>query len=150
MHEVQLDGITYKSFGVSQYLELEAPLAVATRRRQRGEILCDSDVEVERVSLGDVKRGEPFTAPDELVGMKALTTIQAGTPITSAQIDLPWALKRNDIVDIVLRRGMLTVRCKGKALENGRVGQTVRVHNKQTGKTVEALVTGPGTVSLGF
>jgi len=146
--EVQVGGVTYKSFGVAQYLDLRAPLATATRRLKRGEHIGPADVRTERVSLRDVGQGEPFTGAEELIGMKAITTIQPGTPVTTRQIDLPWALKRNDPVNIRVRRGALTVICKGKALENGRIGQTVRVENKQSGKIVEALVTGRGAVSL--
>jgi hypothetical protein len=51
-------------------------------------------------------------------------------------------------VRIVLTNGAIRVVSLGDAQQAGRVGQTIRVQNVDTRKTLSALVTGPGTVEL--
>jgi flagella basal body P-ring formation protein FlgA len=42
----------------------------------------------------------------------------------------------------------LVITAQGKARENGTAGDTVRVRNANSGKIVEAVVTGPDTVAV--
>jgi flagella basal body P-ring formation protein FlgA len=53
---------------------------------------------------------------------------------------------RNANVTLVLKSGGMTLSALGRAVDEGARGETVRVINVQTKRTVEAQVVGPDTV----
>ena len=61
----------------------------------------------------------------------------------------PAGVKRNDLVDIILTQGPLTVRVKNaKVMTNGAVGQTVRVLNTNSNSQINAVVLNQTTVTV--
>jgi flagella basal body P-ring formation protein FlgA len=55
---------------------------------------------------------------------------------------------RNSTVTIVLQTGYLRLTAQGKAIEDGAKGDTIRVTNLQSKKTIEAVVAGPDFVTV--
>ena len=71
-----------------------------------------------------------------------------GRPLNAADVREPQLVGRGSIVTMTYRTENLVITAHGKARENGTAGDVVRVQNLNSGKTVEAVVTGPDTVTV--
>ena len=56
--------------------------------------------------------------------------------------------KKSDIVALNFTKGNVMLSAKGKALEDGEIGETVRVMNIQSKNIIQGTVTAPSTVSI--
>lgn len=84
----------------------------------------------------------------KLVGMSPRRPITAGRAVMTTEIQPPTLVRRGKRVTIHLKTKTLRLTAKGKSLENGGNGDVVRVQNIDSGKTIEAQVTGPERVTV--
>ncbi len=83
---------------------------------------------------------------DELIGMSLSQGAIPGRPIQMGSLTSPLVVTRNDAVTMLLQHGSLSVTARGRALEDGAVGDRIRVANVDSSRVVDARVVGPGTV----
>ena len=57
-------------------------------------------------------------------------------------------MRSGEEVRVTLRRGNLEITLRGRSLDTGFFGDTVRVRVGATGRTLKALVVGEGSVEL--
>ncbi|MDD9916714.1 MAG: flagellar basal body P-ring formation chaperone FlgA [Rhodospirillaceae bacterium] len=97
-----------------------------------------------------VNRLDPRTVLNEskLVGMSPRRPIVAGRAVLTTEIQPPTLVKRGKHVTIHLQTKFMRLTAKGKSLQNGGRGDVVRVQNVDSGKTIEARVTGPEQVTV--
>jgi flagella basal body P-ring formation protein FlgA len=83
-------------------------------------------------------------------GVDKITVTGAGGARVQAAAFTPAApaIRRGDTVVMVYVAPGLQLTTRGKALSDAAIGQTVRLTNVQSNKTVEAVVTGAGTVAV--
>lgn len=104
---------------------------------------------IARGDLGFI-RGEaraPYT--DDLgaiIGKQARISMYQGRPIRLSDVGPPTVVERNQIVTMTFRRGALSLRTEGRALDPGGVGDSVRVLNLDSRRTIFATVIGSGHV----
>jgi flagella basal body P-ring formation protein FlgA len=91
-----------------------------------------------------------LTDPEEAVGKKAVRSIQAGQSITSQMVEDPPAVKKGSRVLVRARTDLISVTTQGKVMEDGRLGDEVRVLNLSSGKEIFATVKSPGQVEVIF
>lgn len=120
---------------------------VLTQRMHSGDLIGKDDVRMQYVRADFVGQNV-ITAPDQLIGKSARRTLVAGKPLNSADVHEPQLVARNSIVTMTYRTRNLVITAHGKARENGTAGETIRVQNANSGKTVDAVVTGPNTVAV--
>ena len=70
-------------------------------------------------------------------------------PIRPQDIGQPAIIERNQIVTIVFSTGGLVITADGRSLGRGGVGDTLRVMNIGSRKTVSGLVLENGTIAVG-
>lgn len=74
----------------------------------------------------------------------------AGSPVSSAQLDLPIAVHRGQKVMLTLTDPEMTIKATALALEDGRVGDSISVQNTESQKTLRATVARDGGVEINF
>ena len=111
---------------------------------ERGEYLAGK-VKRKKFLLSTV-RGELFDGNPEKVVAK--TRLPAGTPVLKRFVEVPFAVKRGQLVKIVAEKGGIYVETTGKALQNGRVGDIIKVKNIYSGKVIEGRVKDEETVVI--
>src|SRR3546814_15228367 len=79
----------------------------------------------------------------DLVGMSPRRGLAANTPIRIHDVERPIDVARGDTVVMPLQSGALMIPARGRALDQGSLGQVVRVLNVDSNRPVEAVVTGP-------
>ncbi|MCW8916163.1 MAG: flagellar basal body P-ring formation chaperone FlgA [Magnetovibrio sp.] len=128
---------------VTGRLERMTEVPVLTKRIMRGDIIRAGDVEWLELPQARLSRNA-VTDLDRLVGMAAKRGISVGKPISESDIRRPLSVSKGDSVTMVLSTPIMRLTTKGKALESGANGDTIRITNSQTRTVVEAVITGPG------
>ena len=114
---------------------------------QKGELITADDIEYLDVRNSDLSSNIIVSA-EQLVGMSPRRGLSPFKPMTASDIVSPVLVKKGEIVTMVLQNAEMTLTTQGKALENGAVGETVRIVNSSSGQSVEGVVTAMKTVSI--
>jgi flagella basal body P-ring formation protein FlgA len=124
---------------------LEVP--VLTRSFNRGEVIRANDIALERKPRSEVPT-ETIIDQDALVGLAARQSLRAGVPVRRSDIVRPEMVKRDEPVTMVYEVPGIMLTLRGKAMEGGAEGDTINVTNTQTKRVVQAIVSGPGKVTI--
>ncbi len=85
---------------------------------------------------------------DNLIGMTARRMVLPGKPIRQSEIEAPQIVKRGEFVTMVFQSGTMQLSARGKALENGSKGDSIRVVNTGSNRTIEGIVSNVGEVKV--
>ena len=110
----------------------------------RDDMLVDASDEEIEMQTGAVARMR-----SALVGKMARRTLLPGRAIALAAIDNPRLVIIGTEVKLIYSEGGLRIVTSGAALQDGAVGDTVKVRNSDSGVTVSGLVQADGTVRIG-
>lgn len=78
----------------------------------------------------------------EVVGLRATHALKAGAPLLASALRKTWLVEQNHPVAMQFRGAGFVLSRQGKALDNGYLGDEVRVAAER-GKVLRAIVTGP-------
>ncbi|MBK3332484.1 flagellar basal body P-ring formation protein FlgA [Persephonella atlantica] len=115
---------------------------VAKKDLMRGQVISRSDVEIKKVEF----EREIITDISTVEGAVTKTFIKEGKPIKTFMIQIDYPVKKRDYVRVVYDRNGIKIEITGIALENGVIGQSIKVKNSSTGKLLRCRVIGRGTV----
>lgn len=110
-----------------------------------GEVIAAHDLQWITVR-DDGGRIDQIADMKRLVGMTPRYRLRPGDPVRPSDIRAPVVVERDSTVLITLRTANMTLTAQGRAVEDGAQGETIRIVNSQSKKTIEATVAGPGTV----
>ena len=120
---------------------------VLARVVNRGEVITASDLTWQRVREEGLRR-DIITDTDQIVGLTPRQSLRGGQMISANSLQKPVAVKRGAQVMVVLKSGSMSLTARGRALEQGSVGDVVRVQNLNSNMTIEAVIEGPNLVSV--
>ena len=124
-----------------------ADVIVTTETVSRGEFVKANQVKLERRSLNFLHNGY-VKSLKQVIGQQLKTTIAKGLVVKPNQLKRPYTIKSGQNVNLLAKSDLISVRIKGKALSNARVGDRIRVKNTSTNKIVEGTVTYNGFVEI--
>ena len=124
-----------------------AEVVTLLRPVERGEVIKDNDVVIERRPRADVGR-ELIRNADQAVGLAARAAMQAGRPLRVADLMKPEVVQRNETVTLVYNVPGIMLTVRGKATEGGAEGDVISVLNEQSKRTVQGVVVAPGRVVI--
>ena len=110
-----------------------------------GVIITD-DMLVEAPLAPPSYGGPVALAPEDVLGMMATRTLLPGRSIPISALSPPRLVRAGAAVKMIYIDGPLTIMAAGSALQDGAVGQTVKVRNDDSGVTVSGRVRGDGSV----
>jgi len=105
--------------------------------------VAPADIAFERNALA--AGAPPLTQVADVAGYSAKRNIAASTVLSAGLIELPVLVRRGDRLGVSARSGGITVQINGEALGAARLGERVRVRNLQSGRIIDAVVTGNGS-----
>lgn len=126
-------------------IALRQPVVINTEPVRKGERIQASHLQKQLMDIGKIK-GHYFSDFEQIIGLEAKRPLKPGQVIHSQLLRQPLLIKRGETVVLSAEAGALSVKTSGIALSDGRLGQQIRIKNKQSKRTVNAQVTGPGTV----
>jgi len=124
-----------------------ADVIVTTETVSQGQFLKANQIKLERRSLNFLNNGY-LKSFKQAIGQKLKTTLAKGLVVKPNNLNRPYTIKQGQNVNILAKSALISVRIKGKALSNGRVGDRIRVKNTSTNKIVEGTVTYNGFVEI--
>lgn len=122
-------------------------LPVPLRRIAAGERIAAGDLRMERVRASLVHDEAAGTMADA-VGMAARHILLPGLPMALADLARPILVHRGATVAMALALPGLSVSAQAEAMENGALGEHIRVRNTASGAMLEAEVTGAEQVRV--
>lgn len=122
------------------------PALVPTRRLAPGEMLTDADLAPADIPLATLP-GTALRLRGELVGKEVQRALVAGRPVAAASVREPRAVRRGDQVLITYSGNGVDLTAPGRALQDGILGDQVRVVNLSSNRTITVSVAGSGRVS---
>jgi flagellar basal body P-ring formation protein FlgA len=122
-------------------------IPVAHSRLERGQLLRDADVTMERRDVLAVHDVAWSIAADN--DSLALTEpIAVGMPIPNRVVHPRAVIKRGQTVDGIYTQGALRISLKVTSMEDGALGQTVRVINPKTRRELYGKVQNDETINI--
>ncbi len=144
---VRCDGSQPWSLFVPINVKVMTQVVVAKNNLPRGSILKESDIELKMRDISRLHRGY-LEEKKSVLGKKLRQRLRQHQVVAPSQLDTPHAIKRNNKVIILASSRSLQIRMAGKALENGSLGELIRVRNESSKKELDARVIAPGIVQV--
>lgn len=120
-------------------------LWVAAAPLKRGQALDVSDLNHERRDLL-VNRNALTSLPEDLSTVEVAEGLSVGTALTSRSIRQRPLVHRGEMVEAVAQEGALTISLKVEVMEEGALGQTIRIRNPQTRREFRGKVQNEQTI----
>lgn len=131
--------------GLRGQATVTVPALVPVRRLSPGEIITEADLALSDVPLASLPENALRSSSD-LIGKEVQRTLSAGRPVLATAVREPRAIKRGDQVVIGYAHAGIALTAKGKALQDGILGQEIRVVNLSSNRTITAVAAAPGEV----
>jgi flagella basal body P-ring formation protein FlgA len=123
------------------------PVFVFSRNLSRGDVVRQADIVIERKPRSQAQR-EAIDDAAAAIGQAVRRPVRAGQTVLQADLVKPDIVLRNDTVTLVYESPNMILTVRATAIESGAEGDTVSVLNPQSKRVVQALVTGPGRVTV--
>jgi len=120
---------------------------VLAKKLYRGDVIRKHHLEWKKIRRSKVLR-QTITEAEQLIGMAAKRLIGSNRPIRLAQVRRPLLIAKGGIVTIRLNYANMSLTAQGRSLDEGSLGDVVRITNSQSKKIVEARVTGANRVRV--
>ena len=146
IYEITVNGKTVKKFWLPVRVERKVKVVVAVKPIPRGSVITSDEVSLKEVVESRARGGTDSIS--SIVGATARRDFLPGDVITKTGIIPNFAVKRNQPVRVVYRSGAIRVELLGIALQDGVVGNIIKVKNPSTGKVLLCRVTGNGLVEF--
>ncbi len=112
---------------------------------EHGEVLKLSDLTVARRPKAE---GPVISDIHAAAGLAARHQLRPGQPLHQADLMKPTIVQHNDTVTIVYEAPGLSLTLRGQAQDAGAIGDTINVLNVQSKRVVQAVISGPGRVTV--
>lgn len=131
---------------LSATLDVRVRTVVAARTLPAGAVLQAADLTHALVERDRVRR--PVDSPLAAVGLRTRRPVPEGEPLDEGALERPLLVERGELVIAVVVRGDLTVTGRGVALEDGRLGETIRLESPDGARSFLGRVTADDEVEV--
>ncbi len=129
------------------YVREWAEVPVASRQLPRGSVVGKGDIMMARLNLAEI----PIDTEQDLTGIVGLETsrnISYGEVFRKNKLAIPPVIEAGSAVTIMYRSQFLEATASGIALEDGLLGEKIRVRNDQSRKILTGTVETSGIVKV--
>lgn len=124
-----------------------ADVPVLTRDIAPGDVVRRQDIDWIRLPANRVSQNI-ITTEAQLIGMSPRHPLRMGDPLRMSDVEPPVVVTKGAQVDMTYVSGSLTLTARGRALQNGAVGDTVDILNPRSNRTVQGIIEGPNMVRI--
>jgi len=113
------------------------------------QIINEAHLEMQRQNLAEIRNGY-YLKKDQVIGKQSKRAL-AGQTILNSYLILPaLMIYKGDKVMIIAKKGPMSVKMPGEALNDGREGRQIRVKNTRSERVIRGKVVAPGQVLVQF
>jgi flagella basal body P-ring formation protein FlgA len=135
--ELPLNGIAYET--------IDIPVSASTTMRDK--VLQPEDIAWQRVRTQSLAAGVATTY-DQVLGRETRRVLRPGEPFRLRDLQRPILVKKGGLVTMILSTPMMSLTAQGKALEDGALGDVIKIQNPRSGKTILGTVVENRTVTV--
>lgn len=146
---VKVDGRSYQTMPVSFRIGRLRPVLVAARPLDAKALLGPSDWRLDRRQSTDIPASALLTIPDD-ADLEAAQPIREGEILTQALVRRRLAIKRGDLVTLVVEGPGFRITTHGLAVTDARRGDSLRVMNPTSKREAVGKVEASGIVRVPF
>lgn len=143
MQDTQKVGQTILRLDVRQYQEV----VVASRMLPGKTLLQSSDLKRLRLETGRLPDGF-LVDPAKAIGQQLQRPLRSGDILMESMLLQPIIMRRGAAVTLQVRQGEMLISVAGEALQDGSIGQRIRVKNLLSKRIVTAKVIDEATVEV--
>ncbi|PWR19795.1 flagellar basal body P-ring formation chaperone FlgA [Zavarzinia compransoris] len=111
-----------------------------------GEVIGPDDLT--EVTVTGRIAGNVFTEMDEMIGLAARKTLRAGRAVARSEVRQPLLVTKGSLVTIRVSMPGIELATTAKAMEQGALGEVIKVMNLASLRIVQAVITGPGMAEV--
>ena len=127
----------------------EIMLPVPTVTIYAGDTIKDSMLRMQPYPAGYRGRSAYIDAPLAMAGRTARRMLLPGEPVPVNAVDDPRLVSRNAPTQMIFEENGLVITAVGAPLQNGGLGETIRVRNTDTNRIVLGTVMADGRIRIG-
>ena len=136
---VKCSGSKPWSLHVQVTISIYKNVLVAARTLQKGDILTEADIKLARHDLASLAYGY-FETKDRGIGLKVKKRALANDVLTPSMLKQPKVIKRGQKISILAVSGSMEVRMMGEAMNDGAIGDRIKVMNLKSRQKIEGIV----------
>ncbi|HYB09016.1 MAG TPA: flagellar basal body P-ring formation chaperone FlgA [Alphaproteobacteria bacterium] len=122
---------------------IEVP--VPTRAINRDEIVRRSDLNLVKLAADRLDANVVADA-DQLVGQTAAHLLRPGEPVRASDVHPPILVTKGSLVTMIYQTPYMVISLRGKAMQDGAKGETVRIMNLESKRELDGVVASTDTV----
>ncbi len=128
-------------------VERYTQVLVASRTLPRQHTLTSGDLRFQRIETSR-HAGSYHEDKSALIGQQTRRSIRPGQIIGTQHVTQREIVSRGQRVTILAENGSIAIRMQGEALENGTLGDRIRVKNTSSGRVVEGEIQPSGHIRV--
>ncbi len=122
-------------------------VVVPKRTIKKGEMIRSEDLQIKKIELG-AEAEEYALSIDQLLGHIAKRRLDKNHPVRKRQLSRPTVVKRGEPVVVQRRIGGMKLTMKGEAVQDGTIGQYVKIINPSSKRILTGKVIDHGVVEV--
>lgn len=145
--EIVVDGRIISEYRVPVQVSLLKKVWVVDQNVSRGELVGG---QVLKPDVRDVyaERGDPIPASESLTNYEASRSLTRGRLLSWDDLEERPQVRKNAIVDVEFSKGALEIRMRGRAMDDGMLGDLITIRNLNSSREFIALVRGENLVEF--
>lgn len=132
---------------VSGKIERTIEIPVLRTALKNGDVIGATDIEWVSIHARKIQRDVVMKSED-LIGRTPRRAAFPGKPLLANDLERPQVVQRGETITIVYADGAMRLSTKGKAMQNGALGDVIRVSNLNSNKSVDGMITNSGEVTV--
>lgn len=143
---VQIKCLDEKNWHVFVHLRIkqQIPVVVAKNGVKKGDRITGDDLTIKLIDKHLVRLGYEQD-PTRFVGSRATRNLSSGFPVSQSNV---CTVCKGDKITIFAGNEKMLIKTSGIALENGQMGDNIKVENAKSGKELSARVIGVEQVKV--
>lgn len=136
-----------KRVPLSGRIESLVQVPVLKNTLRNGDIIGALDIDYIELPAFKLSNGT-LLKEEDIVNMTPRRVTVAGKPLISNDLEQPRMVERGDVITLIFADGPMQLTVKGKSLQTGAVGDTIRVSNTDSNKNLQGIVTAHREVTI--
>jgi flagella basal body P-ring formation protein FlgA len=145
---IRVDGRPAANLTLTGQVEAFLPVVAAARRLSRGTVLGRADLQMREENIAELRN--PCLQVEEAAGKRLKRSVAMNQVISGNDLDRPVLVERRQLVTMILAKGALRIRARGRATADGRKGEVIMVENMRSRREVPCEVVGQGVTRVDF
>ncbi len=136
-----------KRVSVSGRIDRLVAVPVLKNSLKNGDIIGAMDIDFIDIPNNRIANGTILDEKD-LVNMTPRRVLHGGKPVIINELEHPKMVDRGDAIMLIFANGPMMLTVKGKSMQAGALGDTVRVSNTDSNKNLSGVVTAHREVTI--